>query len=291
MCGQLALFICINFSLLYCLFYRYCTLRFLSVDFLTRRSSIAAFWLLFFGLAAAVATLGASILSPPELVCQLSNSPYNNNLSLSNAIGQRDFDIDHTLWAAWPFWRMDTVYLLVDFGRSEMPLMIGALVVTYALCWCSSLAMALLTLFTLRAKASMMSARTHAMHRRLIYQLYTQVLMPVLLLLLPAFTTIMAAIGQGLPLGNHMHAIYAVWISLWAPLNALVTIYFVTPYRRFTLRLLARCMPYWDRSSTAGACTADITGYPFALKSPPLCISCCSPLHNSPEISLQCGLG
>jgi hypothetical protein len=98
--------------------------------------------------------------------------------------------------------------------------------------------MAALTMYTLSTRLSVMSLKTHAMHSRLVYQLCVQTLTPAILLLVPALTTILSALGLGFSLGDRQHAYYAVWLSLWTPVNTLVLIYFVTPYRRFTSQLL-----------------------------------------------------
>lgn len=81
--------------------------------------------------------------------------------------------------------------------------------------------------------------------------LYYPTLLPALLLLLPALTTVLTTLGAEISLGDLEHAYCAVWFSLWAPVNTLVVIYFVTPYRRYTRRCLLGWWWMWGGGSPA----------------------------------------
>jgi Serpentine type 7TM GPCR chemoreceptor Str len=108
----------------------------------------------------------------------------------------------------------------------------------YGACWLFSLGIAASILRQLRAKAHLFSTKCYAMHLQLTTLLYIQVLSPAAVLFVPAALILLAKFDFAFGLGVYQHVYCSLIFACWAPGNALVTLYFVRPYRRYTMRLL-----------------------------------------------------
>ncbi|KAI1725856.1 serpentine type 7TM GPCR chemoreceptor srh domain-containing protein [Ditylenchus destructor] len=94
----------------------------------------------------------------------------------------------------------------------------------------------------LRENSMYFSAKTYTMHRQLTILIFGQLLAPVIFNVLPICIVLMGML-VGYKLDKWAIQFFILTLTIYAPANSLMTIHFVTPYRRFTYATIS-CRPH-----------------------------------------------
>ncbi|KAI1732360.1 serpentine type 7TM GPCR chemoreceptor srh domain-containing protein [Ditylenchus destructor] len=94
----------------------------------------------------------------------------------------------------------------------------------------------------LRENSMYFSAKTYTMHLQLTVLLFGQLLTPVICNVLPICIVLMGML-VGYKLDRWAIQLFILTLAIYAPANSLMTILFVTPYRRFTYATIS-CRPH-----------------------------------------------
>lgn len=127
-------------------------------------------------------------------------------------------------------------------------------------------------LATLRANSHAFSVKTYAMHRQYTQLLVLQLTNPLVMFVLPSVAVLSSIV---FPIGEYWTSTVAVqfgyiWLDVYALNNCLLTIFFVTPYRRHCIGLILQvgntlrvtpCMR-WLRKRRYGRRVTPIIGAP-----------------------------
>ncbi|KAI1706540.1 serpentine type 7TM GPCR chemoreceptor srh domain-containing protein [Ditylenchus destructor] len=98
-------------------------------------------------------------------------------------------------------------------------------VISFAIAWS--------ILYTLRQNSQYFSPKTYKMHRQLTFLLIGQLLTPIICNILP-ISLIVLSIVADFRIASWNVQLMILTMTLYAPVNSLMTIHFVTPYRKFT---------------------------------------------------------
>ncbi|KAH7707215.1 hypothetical protein AAVH_25566 [Aphelenchoides avenae] len=99
---------------------------------------------------------------------------------------------------------------------------------------------------TLRAHSASFSAKTYRMHLQLTVLLLVQLCSPVVFLIFPIIHTIYDVFTDN-EITPTTGRIGFMLLSMYASLNSMLTLFFVTPYRRYTVERLAMLLRFFRR--------------------------------------------
>ncbi|KAI1705197.1 serpentine type 7TM GPCR chemoreceptor srh domain-containing protein [Ditylenchus destructor] len=133
----------------------------------------------------------------------------------------------------------ESVILYMSSDNSWMKRMMLVMVFGMAFAEVCSLAMAFGIILHLKRSSAFFSAKTYRMHLQLTFLLIAQLTTPIVFVLLPTILTLIL-VANKFAVPQLPVRVLIIFLTLYAPSNSLLTVLFVTPFRKFTYGLMER---------------------------------------------------
>ena len=137
----------------------------------------------------------------------------------------------------------DTVIVYVDPSNPFIPRVIAAMMAFSVVSELGCLAIAGGILRVLRKEMAHFSRKTYRMHLQLTVLLVVQAASPILFVAIPLVMAMIYQIVLGYTLGPASRELRFLLLSFYSTNNAMLNIFFIAPYRRYTLYQLSRLLP------------------------------------------------